>query len=131
MKTLIAALAILAVSSTAFAVNVDITKVGQRAWSSATNVTCSISGAKRLAYSDANGSHPVQGHSPNASLTRVKVLGTKGYYNYSTNLAAGDVKQAKISCYNSSTGAAVRVKFYLNGVETYFYVGDSLDIAIQ
>lgn len=95
-------------------------KYGFRAISSATIVKCGVFGSRQLLGKDSNG-HPIQGHAPDTTYSRMYTLGTKGFANHST---FGQVS-FKFTCTASGTSTTVPVKVFMDGVETYYLTTDS------
>lgn len=120
-KLILIALAVL-IALPAYAAST--TKVGFRAYSSATSKTCAVFGMERLLTKDLN-QNTIQGFAPDAAYSRTITLGTKGFGNYSTN----SVRAIKFNCRQTSTNTTEAVKVFLNGTETHFLTLDS-DILI-
>jgi hypothetical protein len=118
MKRLILAILLVAITaSTALADRPD--KIGFRAYSSASSITCGVFGGKAVLTKDTNG-HPIQGHAPNTTYARTYLLGTKGFVNHST---AGQASVA-FTCTVTGSTTTAPVKVFMNGVETYFLTTD-------
>lgn len=117
MKRILTAIALLAVSATqVFATTT--TKIGFRAYSTQTPVTCNIFATDKLA--NVSGTQ-VPIFAPKSDFSRSYSLGTKGMANYSTL----KVRAVKYSCVNTGTSTLVNVKVFLNGIETYFLTASS------
>lgn len=127
MKTLLAILAVMIFAIPALATSTS--KFSFRAYTSATPVDCGVKGSTTLVYGP--GSHPYQGFAPDSAFDRTLTLGTKGMANYSTTLGGKKLGQVKFTCRVTATGAAARVKFFLNGVETHFLTLSDGDFVVQ
>lgn len=102
-----------------------ITSLGFRAYTSATSVDCGIFGTNQIMPKDYNGV-VIQNVSPDPSLSRTAVLGTKGFYNYSTL----NVTNVTFTCRKTGTSEPISVKVFMNAVETHFLTLDSGTITI-
>jgi|SRR6185369_4833330 len=94
-------------------------KVGFKAYSSNSSVTCTVFGMKKFTSI----SMPAQVFTPDADLSRNLVLGTKGFKNYSTPTKLGRIA-IRFTCTNGVTPDLVPVKLFLNDVQTYFLILD-------
>ena len=103
----------------------NITKIGFRAYSSASQVECGVFGGFGLMPKDANG-NVIQNFMPDDTYSRTLSLGTKGFANYSTP-GRGNVAW---TCRVKDTSSPVAVKVFLNGVETHFLTLDTGSFAI-
>ena len=113
MKKFILMLVIFAFATTSFA----FTKVGMRAYSSATNVSCSFVGGTQAQNARME---MLESFNPTIATARTYNLGTQGYANYS---AVGlSVKQVKIYCYSTVAPSTPAVtKMFFDGSETYTF----------
>lgn len=93
----------------------DPEKIGFRAYSSATSVTCQVFGQPRYLARDSN-NQVIQEFAPTSAYSRTYLLGTKGFGNYSTIV----IKQLRFTCTTTGASTAARVKVFLSGVESYF-----------
>lgn len=123
MKTISLFIALFIISTTAFAT--DMQRVGFKAYSTQTPVTCVVSGMRTLL------ARSFQGFAPVPSYSRTYPIGTKGYANYST----GDKGSVRIQCKNTDTSITVAVKIqyggFLNGVENHFFTLAFDELVIQ
>jgi hypothetical protein len=89
-------------------------KIGMRAYSSATTVSCSLVGGTQAVN---NRLELLESFNPVISTARTYNLGTKGFANYSaTGLSA---KQVKIYCYSTLAPSTPQViKMFFDGLET-------------
>lgn len=109
MKTIITVLLVLFATS---ALAADMSKVGFRAYSTATGVTCTV-----LATADKQKSDNF--------ATRQYALGTKGFGNFSAVMSSGRWNNIKFTCVDVNTSTLRKVKVYFNGTETHFLTLDS------
>jgi len=125
MKTVI--LAVLLIFSVSMANATDLTKVGFRAFSSATSKTCTVFGMSDALKKDGYLKTPIQGFSPDSAYSRSYVLGTKGFGNYSTTGYTNNITLSamKFTCVQTGTATLEPVKIYLNGVETFYLTLES------
>ena len=114
IRSIIAGLLITLTATAAFAASPF--KIGFRAYSSATQVQCTVFGSAYTLPRDNNGT-TVQGFAPSPAFSRSYTLGTKGFSSYSTNLGQRGVQ---FTCTTVGASTAQPVKLFLNGVETYF-----------
>jgi hypothetical protein len=113
MKKFLWTLLMLSIATSSFAYS----KIGFRAYSSATAVSCAVVGGTQAMN---NRQEMLDSFNPVISTARVYLLGTKGFANYSaTGLS---VKQAQIYCFATltPTNAAV-VKMFFDGAESRFF----------
>lgn len=124
MKKLIV-LAILMMSGSVY--GADMSKLGFRAYSSASSKTCMVFGMGDRLRSDGYYKAAIQGFSPDTTYSRSYLLGTKGFGNYSTTGYTGNINltAVKFTCTVTGTDTAAPVKVYLNSVETYYLTTDS------
>lgn len=89
-------------------------KIGMRAYSSATNVSCSFLGGTQAQNARME---MLESFNPVMATARTYNLGTKGYANYS---AVGlSNKQVKINCYSTNAPSTPQVvKMFFDGSET-------------
>jgi len=122
MKKLLIACLILATAVPAMAVSPH--KVGFRAYSTATPAECAVFGMTGELPRASNSRDVMQQFSPDPSLARTFSLGTKGFANYSVR--ALNVGAITWDCRSASaTATKVKVKVFMNGVETHFLSVDS------
>jgi hypothetical protein len=127
MKSTIIAVLMVTLSA-AFAYAGQMTKLGFRAYSSASQIECGVFGMNQKLKTDAVGgaSGVIQGFSPDDKYSRNLSLGTKGFVNYSTLYGKTNLTAIAFTCRIVATSAnsyahdITPVKVYLNGVETYF-----------
>lgn len=95
------------------------TSFGFRAFSSASQVRCTVFGQSLWLHTDSN-SKEIQAFAPNTLKSRSYLLGTKGFANHST------LNQVAISftCTVDGTPTAAPVKVFMNGIETYYLTTD-------
>jgi hypothetical protein len=120
MKTLFLVSAlIVSIASLSFAGTPQ--KIGFRAYSSATSTQCGIFGMKQTLTRDDN-NVPIQIFSPSPELSRTITLGNKGFGTYSTAIGARAIMfTCRLTPVLASTAStAVRVKVFMNAVETHF-----------
>jgi hypothetical protein len=125
MKTTILAIIMVLVASLANAA--EITKLGFRAWSSASNITCMVFGQSDRLKHDGDGKTRIQGFSPNDTYSRTYSLGTKGFGHYSGAGYAGNINltAAKFDCRVTGTSTFMPVKVFFNDIETYWLTQDN------
>jgi hypothetical protein len=122
MKKLIFLLASLLIASTAYAGNPA--KIGFMAYStvSTTPVQCGVFGMLKSLARDDQGV-PIQGFAPNPALSRTYNIGWKkgSFANYSTDAVRAVSFSCRLQPLTAATAStAVRVKVFMNGVETHF-----------
>ena len=129
MKTLIATLLFLLISTSAFATN--LTSISMKAYSSANSVTCVVYGYDKLVFTDKNGSHPMQGVVLDPDFSRSLLLGTKSQKNYSTTLGGKKVRGATFTCTVTGTNTMVKVKVGTNGSVSIPLTQDSFNFILK
>jgi hypothetical protein len=128
MKTLITILSLM-IAASAFAA--PPSKVGFRSYSTAVSTQCAVFGMKQTLTRDDNGV-AIQHFAPNPNLSRTYTLGNKGYANYSTN----GVKMIRFTCRitpltAATASTAVRVKVFMDAVETHFLTLSDGDLVVS
>lgn len=113
MKTIVAALLFTLTSTSAFATALNM--VSFKPYSSASQVTCVVYGMDRMVFTDANGSHPMQGIVLDPDLARSLSLGTKTMRNYSTTLGGKKVRAITYTCTVTGTNTTASVQIGTNG----------------
>lgn len=112
MKTLLTIFALL-IALPSFAA--DLTKLGFRAYSTPTPVTCTV-----FAHADKQ--------KTDNFTTRAYSLGNKGFGNFSTVMSSGRWNNITFTCVDTGTSTARRVKVFFNAVETHFLTLDTSTI---
>ena len=106
-------------------------KIGFRSYSTAVSTQCTVFGMRQTLTRDDNGI-AIQHFAANPTLSRTYTLGTKGFANYSTNF----VKMIRFSCRitpltAATTSTAVRVKVFMDAVETHFLTLSDGDLVVS
>jgi hypothetical protein len=127
-KSLFAALLLICSVATVHAT--QVIKVGFQAWSSSSQVECSIfgQGPKLRTDSSMDAQMAIQGFSPDPDYSRTLSLGTKGLSNYSTVYPSKNITDTKShniifmqwDCRVKGTITAAMVKVYFNGIQTFY-----------
>ena len=93
----------------------SLSKISFSPYSSQSSVTCNVFGYDKLVFTDANGTHPMQGATLDPDFARTLILGTKTMKNYSTTLGGKKVRGATFTCTVTGTNTMVKVKVGTNG----------------
>jgi len=129
MKTLIATLLFLLVSTSVFAAN--LSTITMAPYSSASSVTWVIYGYDKMVFKEFNGTHPMQGFVLDPDFTRSLLLNTKSQKNYSTTLGGKKVRGATFTCTVTGTNTMVKVKVGTNGSVSIPLTQDSFNFILK